>query len=141
MQVPALAGKGASDPETMSADILLDDLPHDEQGNLLRPGVVWWRFITERPPMHLQHMPCAAYAPVILVLMLGLVPFACHNIPVGSSLHRFGETLDPGVLNKAQRAVEDADLFITVGTSPACTQQRALWLRCLHAGGWRLPLF
>ncbi|CAK0763123.1 hypothetical protein CVIRNUC_003026 [Coccomyxa viridis] len=68
--VPALAGKGAPDPETMSADISVDKLPHDEQGNLLRPGVVW-----------------------------------------------FGENLDPEVLNNAQRAVEDADLFITVGTS------------------------
>lgn len=30
---------------------------------------------------------------------------------------RFGENLDQGVLSRAQQAVDDADLFITVGTS------------------------
>ena len=39
--MPALEGVGAPDPETMAADIAIEDLPHDEQGHLLRPGVVW----------------------------------------------------------------------------------------------------
>ena len=34
-----------------------------------------------------------------------------------SAACRFGENLDPDVLSSAQRAVEDADLFLTVGTS------------------------
>ena len=59
VQVPALAGKGAPDPETMSADISLADLPHDEQGNLLRPGVVWWEFhYRNHPNAYCSHMSC-----------------------------------------------------------------------------------
>lgn len=38
--VPALAGTGA--PDGSAADIPVDELPHDEQGRLLRPGVVWF---------------------------------------------------------------------------------------------------
>ena len=62
-------------------------------------------------------MPRAAYVPVILVLLPELQLFVSHYSYAGSFLHRFGESLDPEVLNKAQQAVEDADLFITVGTS------------------------
>ena len=84
---------------------------------------------------HAQHMPCQACAPVIPVLVLELQLLVCHYNYAGSSLHRFGENLDPKLLNKAQQAVEDADLFITVGTSscvyPAAgfvAQVLACWL-------------
>ena len=40
--VPALAGKGQPDPSTPPAEIPEDQLPHDAQGRLLRPGVVWF---------------------------------------------------------------------------------------------------
>lgn len=38
--VPALADSGS--PDGQPADIPVEDLPHDEQGRLLRPGVVWF---------------------------------------------------------------------------------------------------
>jgi hypothetical protein len=38
--VPALAGCG--DPNSQPADIPEEDLPHDDEGYLLRPGVVWF---------------------------------------------------------------------------------------------------
>ncbi|KAF8072976.1 sirt5 [Scenedesmus sp. PABB004] len=38
--VPALAGTG--DPDGQAADIPIEDLPHDGEGRLLRPGVVWF---------------------------------------------------------------------------------------------------
>lgn len=40
VQVPALQGQGAPDVEK-HANIPLKKLPHDSQGQLLRPGVVW----------------------------------------------------------------------------------------------------
>lgn len=40
LQVPALEGQGAPDVES-HANIPLAQLPHDPQGHLLRPGVVW----------------------------------------------------------------------------------------------------
>ena len=40
-QVPALEGQGIPDVET-HVDIPMDQLPHDSQGRLLRPGVVWY---------------------------------------------------------------------------------------------------
>ena len=56
-------------------------------------------------------------------------------IMLGLALDRFGENLDPEVLSRAQQAVNDADLFITVGTSscvyPAAgfaAQVPACWL-------------
>ncbi len=60
MQVPALAGKGAPDPDTMAADIPRNELPHDEDGHPLRPGVVWWVLLVQIPTlsllqMHAQH--------------------------------------------------------------------------------------
>lgn len=39
------------------------------------------------------------------------------DIKGAQCLCRFGENLDPEVLTRAQEAVADADLFITVGTS------------------------
>ncbi len=36
---------------------------------------------------------------------------------ISTPVRRFGENLDPDVLSRAQQAVDDADLFITVGTS------------------------
>ena len=41
LQVPALEGQGAPDVES-HANIPLAQLPHDPQGHLLRPGVVWY---------------------------------------------------------------------------------------------------
>lgn len=41
VKVPALDGKGAPTPDTAAADIPVSQLPHDEEGRLLRPGVVW----------------------------------------------------------------------------------------------------
>ncbi|WIA29215.1 hypothetical protein OEZ86_011726 [Tetradesmus obliquus] len=38
--VPALAGSGS--PDGQPADIPVEELPHDDQGQLLRPGVVWF---------------------------------------------------------------------------------------------------
>lgn len=38
--VPALAGKGRPEPGTQAADIPREQLPRDEAGLLLRPGVV-----------------------------------------------------------------------------------------------------
>lgn len=40
---PALAGRGAPEGDASpAADIPADQLPHDEEGHLLRPGVVWF---------------------------------------------------------------------------------------------------
>lgn len=65
----ALAGAG--DPiETGAAETPREELPHDAEGWLLRPGVVW-----------------------------------------------FNETLDPSVLEAAENAVSDCEIFMTVGTS------------------------
>ncbi|KAF6266565.1 Sirt5 bound To Succ-Idh2 and Carba-Nad [Scenedesmus sp. NREL 46B-D3] len=38
--VPAL--EGSSDPDAQPADVPVEELPHSEQGQLLRPGVVWF---------------------------------------------------------------------------------------------------
>ena len=70
MQVPALAGKGAPDPDTMAADIPMNELPHDEDGNLLRPGVVWWVLPMQMPTlsllqMHAQHRHAQSHKHVI----------------------------------------------------------------------------
>lgn len=41
--VPSLAGRGAPDGDpSAAADLPLDQLPHDDEGRLLRPGVVWF---------------------------------------------------------------------------------------------------
>ena len=56
MQVPALAGKGAPDPDTMGADIPRSELPHDKDGHLLRSGVVWWVLLAQMPTLSLLQM-------------------------------------------------------------------------------------
>ena len=101
-----MEGKGAPDPATMAADIPREALPRDDEGHLLRPGVVWC--VTSA----LKTCMCSS--------LLGFaVACARKRSPVLTSIpvRRFGENLDPDVLSRAQQAVDDADLFITVGTS------------------------
>eukprot|EP01026_Neomeris_dumetosa_P055664 TRINITY_DN5070_c1_g1_i1.p1 TRINITY_DN5070_c1_g1~~TRINITY_DN5070_c1_g1_i1.p1 ORF type:complete len:314 (+),score=36.29 TRINITY_DN5070_c1_g1_i1:105-1046(+) len=40
--VPAFENKGDPDPKINSSNIPIEDLPHDAEGYLLRPGVVWY---------------------------------------------------------------------------------------------------
>ncbi|DBA84941.1 TPA: NAD-dependent protein deacylase sirtuin-5, mitochondrial [Trebouxia sp. C0005] len=91
--VPALQGQGAPDVEK-HANIPLKKLPHDSQGQLLRPGVSQQDY---------------AY-------QLGYNP-AVNSASENFTPYRFGEGLDPDVLAEAAEALQTCDLFMTIGTS------------------------
>eukprot|EP00884_Botryococcus_braunii_P004074 jgi/Botrbrau1/13668/Bobra.0378s0002.1 len=85
--VPALEGKGAPSPDTPNANIPVSELPHDEGGHLLRPGVVW-----------------------------------------------FGEALEVDTLDRAFRALEECDFFMTIGTSSVVTPASTFAERACQRG-------
>ena len=62
-QVPALEGKGAPDPDTMAADVPREALPHDDEGYLLRPGVVWCVIVALMGHMGSLHHACVKVVP------------------------------------------------------------------------------